>query len=66
LFDKAAQLWTRLEEDPQVQWWDKEGERINVAIHELKKKQNTIPILEQVKGTQEMKKLQAELITAQT
>jgi hypothetical protein len=66
LFDKAAQLWTRLEEDPQVQRWDKEEERINVAIQELKQKKNTIPIPECVKGTQEIKKLQAELISAQT
>jgi hypothetical protein len=34
--DKATQLWTRLEEDPQVQRWDKEEERINVVIQELK------------------------------
>ena len=59
LFDKATQLWTRLEEDPQVQQWNKEEERINAAIQELKQKQKTIPILERVKGTQEMKKLQA-------
>jgi hypothetical protein len=36
LLDKAAQLWTRLEEDPQVQHWDKEEERINATIQELK------------------------------
>jgi polyhydroxyalkanoate synthesis regulator protein len=36
LFDKATQLWTRLEEDPQVQRWDKEEERINAVIQELK------------------------------
>jgi hypothetical protein len=59
LFDKATQLWTRLEEDPQVQRWNKEEERINAAIQELKQKQKTIPIPERVKGTQEMKKLQA-------
>jgi chromosome segregation ATPase len=66
LLDKAAQLWTRLEEDPQVQRWDKEEERINAAIQELKQRKNTIPIPERVKGTQELKKMQAELITAQT
>jgi len=55
-----------LEEDPQVQRWDKEEERINAVIQELKQKQKTIPIPEQVKGTWEMKKLHAELITAQT
>jgi cell fate (sporulation/competence/biofilm development) regulator YmcA (YheA/YmcA/DUF963 family) len=32
LFDKATQLWTSLEEDQQVQQWDKEEERINAAI----------------------------------
>jgi hypothetical protein len=66
LLDKAAQLWTRLEEDPQVQRWDKEEERINAVIQELKQRQNTIPIPECVKGMQELKKMQAELITAQT
>jgi hypothetical protein len=66
LFDKATQLWTRLEEDPQVQRWDKEEERINAVIQELKQRQKTIPIPERVKGMQEMKKMQAELITAQT
>jgi predicted nucleic acid-binding Zn-ribbon protein len=66
LFDKAVQLWTRLEEDPQVQRWDKEEERINAAIQELKQRKKTIPIPERIKGMQEMKKMQAELITAQT
>jgi hypothetical protein len=37
LLDKAAQLWTKLEEDPQVQQWDKEEERINAMIQEFKK-----------------------------
>jgi hypothetical protein len=46
-----------LEEDPQVQRWDKEEERINAVIQELKQKQKTIPILERVKGMQEMKKM---------
>jgi hypothetical protein len=66
LLDKAVQLWTRLEEDPQVQCWDKEEERINAIIQELKQRQKTIPISERFKGTREMKKMQAELITAQT
>jgi hypothetical protein len=46
LFDKATQLWTRLEEDPQVQRWDKEEERINAEIQEIKQWQKTISILE--------------------
>jgi hypothetical protein len=54
-----VQLWTKLEEDPQVQQWDKEEERINATIQEFKKQQKTIPIPERVKGTQELKKLQA-------
>jgi hypothetical protein len=57
LFDKATQLWIRLEEDPQVQRWDQEEERINTAIQELKQRYKTIPILEQVKGTQEINKM---------
>jgi hypothetical protein len=65
LFDKATQLWTRLEEDPQVQRWDKEEERINAVIQELKQRKKTIPIPERVKGTQEIKKMQEELITVQ-
>jgi hypothetical protein len=44
LLDKATQLWTRLEEDPHVQCWDKEEERINAVIQELKQTQKTIPI----------------------
>ena len=36
LLDKATQIWTRLEEDPQVQHSDQEEERINVMIQELK------------------------------
>jgi predicted nucleic acid-binding Zn-ribbon protein len=55
-----------LEEDPQVQRWDKEKERINAEIQKLKQRKKTIPIPERVKGTQEMKKMQVELITAQT
>jgi hypothetical protein len=57
--DKAAQLWTRLKEDPQVQCWDKEEERINAAIQELKQRQNTIPIPKHVKGMQELKNMHA-------
>jgi len=34
---KTPQLWTRMEEDPQVQHWDKEEERINAMIQEVKK-----------------------------
>jgi hypothetical protein len=60
------QLWTRLEEEPQVQRWGKEDKRINEVIQELKQIQNTIPIPERIKGMQELKKTQAELITAQT
>jgi DNA repair exonuclease SbcCD ATPase subunit len=66
LFDKATQLWTSLEEDQQIQKWDKEEERINAVIQELKQRQKTMPVTERVKGTQEMKKLQAELTTTQT
>jgi len=66
LLDKATQLWTRLEEYSQVQHWDKEEERINAMIQELKQRQKTILILEWVKGMQELKKIQAELITVQT
>jgi hypothetical protein len=35
-------------------------------IQELKQRPNTIPIPERVKGMQELKKMQAKLITAQT
>jgi DNA-binding protein Fis len=35
-------------------------------IQELKQKKKTIPIIECIKGTQDMKRLQAELITVQT
>jgi hypothetical protein len=59
LLDKEAQLWTRLEEDPQVQHWDKQEERINAMIQELKQRQNTIPIPKWVNGTQELKNIQA-------
>jgi hypothetical protein len=38
----------------------------HAAIQELKQKQKTIPITERIKGMQDMKRLQAELITAQT
>jgi hypothetical protein len=37
-FDKTTQLWTKLEEDKQVQKWDKEEQRINAAIQELKQR----------------------------
>jgi hypothetical protein len=50
LFDKAAQLWTKLEEDQQVQKWDKEEERINTVIQDLKQRQQTMPIPKHVKG----------------
>jgi hypothetical protein len=66
LFDRAAQLWTTLEEDEQVQQWDQEEERVSAAIQELKKRKKAMSITEHMKGTQDMKKLQSELKTAQT
>jgi hypothetical protein len=66
LLDKATQLWKKLEEDPQVQQWDKEEETINAKIQEFKKQQKDIPIPEQVKGTQVLKKLNTKLLTTQT
>jgi hypothetical protein len=57
LFDKASQLLTKLEEDKQVQRWDKEEERISTSIKDLKQRQKTMPITEHVKGAQDMKKL---------
>jgi hypothetical protein len=66
LLDKEVQLCTRLEEDPQVQRWDKEEEMINEVIQEIKQRKKTIPILERVKGMHELKNMQVELITVQT
>jgi hypothetical protein len=65
LFKKAAQLWTKLEEDQQVQQWDQEGERISAAIQDLKQRQKTMSITKHVKG-EDMKKLHEKLIVAQT
>jgi hypothetical protein len=50
LFDKATQLWTKLEEDQQVQQWDKEEERISAAIQDLKQRQKTMPSQSTSKG----------------
>jgi hypothetical protein len=32
LFEKETQLWTKLEEDQQVEQWDQEEEKISAAI----------------------------------
>lgn len=66
MFDKAAQLWTALEEDEQVQQWDQEEERISAAIQDLKQRQKTMTITARPKGTQDIKKMQAKLKTTQT
>jgi hypothetical protein len=66
LFDRAAQPWKKLEEDQQVQHWDQEDEKISVAIQNLKQRHKTMKITECLKGVQDMKKLQVELIAAQT
>jgi hypothetical protein len=66
LFDRATQLWTKLEEDQQVQQWDQEEEKISTAIQDLKQRQKMMKITEHLKGVQDMKKLQAELIAMQT
>jgi hypothetical protein len=66
LFDRATQLWTKLEEDQQVQHWDQEEEKISATIQDLKQRQKMMKITEHLKGVQDMKKLQAELIVAQT
>jgi hypothetical protein len=57
LFDNETQLWTKLEEDQQVQRWDKEEERISTSIQYLKKRQKTISIMKHIKGAHDMKKL---------
>jgi hypothetical protein len=36
LFDKATQLWKKLEEDQKVQQWDQEEEKISISIQDLK------------------------------
>jgi hypothetical protein len=66
LFDKATQLWTKLEEDQQVQQWDQEEEKISATIQDLKQRQKMMQITECLKGVQDMKKLQEELIAMQT
>jgi hypothetical protein len=66
LFDREVQLWTKLEEDQQVQQWDQEEEKISATIQDLKQRQKTMKIIEHLKGVQDMKKLQEELIAAQT
>jgi hypothetical protein len=66
LFENATQLWTKLEEDQKIQKWDKEEERISIAIQDIKKRQKTMSIIEHIKGAHYMKKLQAELTNAQT
>jgi hypothetical protein len=47
----------KLEEDQQVQRWDKEEERISADIQDLKQRHKTMSITERVKGVQDMKKL---------
>jgi hypothetical protein len=66
LFDRETQLWTKLEEDQQVQHWDQEEEKISATIQDLKQRQKMMKITEHLKGVQDMKKLQAELVVAQT
>jgi uncharacterized coiled-coil DUF342 family protein len=56
----------KLEEDQQVQQWDQEEERISATIQDLKQRQRMMSIMECVKGAQDMKKMQAELIAMQT
>jgi hypothetical protein len=65
LFEKATQLWTKLEEDEQVQQWDQEEERLSVVVQDLKQRQKIMSITEHVKGVQVMKKMQEKLIAAQ-
>jgi GTPase SAR1 family protein len=50
LFDKATQLWKKLEEDKQVHQWDQEEEKINATIQDLKQRKKTMSITEHVKG----------------
>jgi hypothetical protein len=57
LFDKASQLWMKLEEDQQVQQWDKEEEKISMAIQDIKHMHKTMSMTERIKGVQDMKKL---------
>jgi hypothetical protein len=57
LFDKAVQVWMKLEEDQQVYKWYQEEEMIILAIQYLNKKNRTMSIIEHVKGVQDMNKL---------
>jgi hypothetical protein len=66
LFDRVVKLWTKLEEDQQVQHWDQEEEKISVSIQDLKQRHKMMKITEHLKGVHDMKKLQVELIARQT
>jgi len=59
LFDRATQLWTKLEKDQKVQQWDQEEEKISATIQDLKKRKKMMKINELLKGVQDMNKLQA-------
>jgi hypothetical protein len=50
LFEKETQLWTKLEEDEQVQQWDQKEERVSVVVQDLKQRQKIMSITEHVKG----------------
>jgi hypothetical protein len=60
-FDRPTKLWKTLEEDEQVQQWDKEEERVSASIQDLKQRQKTMSITERLQCTQDMKKLQSQL-----
>jgi len=57
LFDKEKKIWTKMEEDQQVQKWDKEKERISISIEELKQRKKKMSITERANGARDMKKL---------
>jgi hypothetical protein len=57
-------MWTRMDKDEKIQKLDQKQEKITIDIHDLKKQQKAMNILERMRSAQDMKNLQEELKVA--
>jgi hypothetical protein len=49
LYNKSAQLWTKLQEDDKLQELDQKEEGVNTMLQELKQKQKMMTILDRLR-----------------
>jgi hypothetical protein len=60
LLEQSGQLWTQVQEDGSLQELQGKEDRVHASMEDLKQRQKTMSLPENIKTTAEMKSLQSE------